>query len=286
VAKTGTDSELGTAENALRSRALHALHDEDPILDDHWAVELLVPQAREAVRSGPGLRATPDFDPGPIFAGGVACLRYAEDEVERCAARGFAQYVILGAGFDTFALRKGERLRVFEVDHPDVQALKRARIAAAERKPAALPEFVPVDFEIDRLAERLRRSGFDAGRPAVFSWLNTLPYLTREATVATLADLGDLAAPGSRLVVNYAAQVPLTREQTAYLARLAQVIGRAGEPFRSGWPPAEFETRLAAAGFRVVEHASEADLTARYFAKRRDGLAVGVPVRIVTAERI
>ena len=270
------------------SRALHARHARDPILDDHWAVDLLSPESRERVlqaESETSVQVTPGFDAAPIFAGGVGCLRYAEDEVERCAARGVAQYVILGAGFDTFALRKGDLLSVYEVDHPDVQALKRERVAQAERKPAALPEFVAVDFETTRLADALRASTFDVEAPAVFSWMNTLPYLTREATSSTLRDMAEVAAPGSRLVVNYSPAVPLRAEQRTYLEQLKQVIGSTGEPQRSRWKPDEFEAELEDAGFGVVEHATEADLSKRYFEGRSDGLMPGVPVRVVTAER-
>jgi methyltransferase (TIGR00027 family) len=118
---------------------------------------------------------------------------------------GVEQYVILGAGFDTFAMRQGELagvLRIFEVDHPVVQALKRERLADAP--PVVLmPDFVSVDFEVERLSERLQMSAFDSSRRAVFSWMNTLPYLSVDAITATLRDIRSLTAPGSLLVTNY-----------------------------------------------------------------------------------
>jgi len=273
------------------SRAIHARHSQDPILDDHWAIELLTPENRERVLASAdaqSLQPTPGFDASPIFALGVASLRYAEDEVERCVARGIGQYLILGAGFDTFALRRTDltgRLRVYEVDHPDVQTLKRARIEAAERETASLPRFVPVDFETTSLTNELARSDFDRSQPAILSWLNTIPYLTEETTVSTLSELHALLAPGSRIVVNYAAKVPLSPDQQAFLSRLAAVISGAGEPQRSRWVPEEFEAMLTRLGFTLVEHASEVDLTARYFEGRADGLKPGVPGRIITADR-
>lgn len=291
MTKTGSGEKLGTAEGAVMSRALHARHAKHPILDDHWAVELLTPENRERVLASAdeqSLRPTPGFDASPIFALGVASLRYAEDEVERCVARGISQYLILGAGFDTFALRRADltdRLRVYEVDHPDVQALKRARVKAAEREPASLPCFVPVDFETTSLTNEIARSAFDPKQPAVLSWLNTLPYLTEEATLSTLSELHALLAPGSRIVVNYAAKVPLTPDQQAFLERLSSVIRSTGEPQRSRWIPEDFEAMLARLGFSVVEHANEMDLTKRYFDDRSDGLKPGVPGRIVTADR-
>jgi len=289
MAKTGSGSQLGTAEGALSGRALHATHAESPVLDDFWAIELLSPEGRAQVRaSSLGLQPSSDFDARPILAVSLGCLRYAEDEVERCTESGIAQYVILGAGFDSFALRRedmADRLTVYEVDHPDVQALKRERIERADRRPAALPRFVPVDFETTRLTDALPATGFDAAQPAVFSWLNTLPYLTKDATLATFEDLRTLAAPGSRLIVNYGADVPLSEEQTAFMAKLRDVVVTTGEPFRSRWQPEEFASALEGAGFRIVEHATEADLTERYFAGRSDGLKPGVPLRVVTAER-
>ena len=273
------------------SRALHSRFAKNPILDDFWAIELLTPRNRARIEAATGaqdVEVTPGFDASPIFALGVASLRYAEDEVERCVRKGIDQYLILGAGFDTFALRRVDlsgRLRVYEIDHPDVQALKRERVAAAGREPASLPTFVPVDFEATSFAAEIAKSGFDGGRPAVLSWLNTIPYLTQEATVTTMKEIHAVLAAGSRVVVNYGAEVPLTPDQIAFLSRLQEVVSSAGEPVRSQWKPEDFAAMLSEIGFEVLEHASEVDLTARYFEGRRDGLKPGVPGRIITAER-
>jgi len=291
MARTGSGERLGTAEGAMMSRAIHAKFAQDPILDDSFAIELLAPENRarvERARDPRELEVTPGFDASPIFALGVASLRYAEDEVERCVARGLDQYLILGAGFDTFALRREDmrgRVRVYEIDHPDVQALKRERIASARCAPAALPIFVPVDFERTSIASEMRKTDFDRARPAVLSWLNTIPYLTREATVASMREVHALLAPGSRIVVNYGADVPLTPEQINFLARLREVTAAAGEPQRSRWKPADFARMLDEIGFDVIEHAGEVELTERYFSGRPDGLRPGVPGRIITAER-
>ena len=291
MVKTGSGEQLGTAEGAIMSRAIHAKFAESPILDDFWAIELLTPANRqriEAATKASDVEVTPGFDASPIFALGVASLRYAEDEVDRCVERGIDQYLILGAGFDTFAFRRSDLrglVHVYEIDHPDVQALKRARVAAASRTPATLPTFVPVDFERTRFAAEIAKSDFDGTRPAVLSWLNTIPYLTEEATLSTLVEIHAVLAPGSRIVVNYGAQVALTPEQAAFLARLQEVVSASGEPTRSRWKPDAFVEMLSDIGFDVVEHATEADLTDRYFEKRRDGMKPGVPGRIVTAER-
>lgn len=291
MAKTGNADQLGTAEGALMSRAIHSKFAEDPILDDFWAIELLAPENRariEAATDPKEVEVTAGFDASPVFALGVSSLRYAEDAAERCAREGIGQYLILGAGFDTFALRRGDlrdRLRVFEVDHPDVQALKRSRIEQSTREPVVLPTFVPVDFEVTSFAAQIAESDFDREHPALLSWLNTIPYLTEEATTSTLEEIHSVLAPQSRIVLNYGPDVSLTPDQEAFLADLLEVVSATGEPHRSRFKPEAFEGLLVNLGFRIVEHLTEADLTERYFADRRDGLRPGVPGRIVTAER-
>ena len=179
MAKTGDGESLGTAEGAVFGRASHTLNDQDPVLNDTWAIELLGEKSRAEARDPEHQRRNAlatGFDSRLILAVGVGSLRYAEDEVDRCMAEGIDQYVIMGAGFDTFALRRDDavgRLRVFEIDFPDVQALKRSRIEQAERSPAQMPIFVPVDFESMSITEALAQSDFDPERPSVWSWMNT-----------------------------------------------------------------------------------------------------------------
>jgi methyltransferase (TIGR00027 family) len=195
---------------------------------------------------------------------------------------------VLGAGFDTFAMRHPElagRLRVFEVDHPDVQALKRARLAAAP--PIALvPDFVPVDFEVTTLGPELRASPFDPARPASVSWMNTLPYLSPEAIEATLAELASVLAPGSALVCNYPCKdVPVDDAQRAVMQGLGANVAARGEPFRSRFRPDEFLALLASHSFVVDRHLTEHDVNERYFADRPDDFGAGVPMRLVRAHR-
>ena len=188
MAKTGDGDNLGTAEGAVLGRASHTLHAENPVLRDTWAIELLGEASRAVARdpeSDEKVLAASGIDFRLILAVGIGSLRYAEDEVERCVAEGVDQYVILGAGFDTFALRRKDlaaRARVFEVDFPDVQALKRRRIEAAEKTPAQTPTFVPIDFESTKVSESLPTAGFDPTRRSVWSWMNTIPYVSVEAT--------------------------------------------------------------------------------------------------------
>jgi len=288
VAKTGADGELGTAEGALFGRAAHALYAKDPIVADDWAIELLSPAWREPLRAAPPPAPAPgEPDHSPFLAINIGSLRYAEDEVARCLGTGIRQYVILGAGFDTFALRHAgaDGLTVFEIDHPDVQALKRSRIEAAARVPVSLPVFVPVDFETTSLAEGLGSSSFDPGERTVVSWMNTIPYLSESAVRGTLEELHGLMALGSRLALNYTCDVPFSERQIEFLKTLQGTTLQSGEPLRSRFTPEAFEALLSDVGFSLIDHATERDLHQRYFAGRDDGLDPNFPARIVTAER-
>jgi methyltransferase (TIGR00027 family) len=282
-------SSLITAEGACRGRALQTLHLDPPAFDDSWALHLLRPEDRDSLRK-PARRA--EFTGSPISfsmtAVGVGSLLCAEATVLDAVRAGVDQYVILGAGFDTFAMRHPELagvLRVFEVDHPAVQALKRERLTGAP--PVDLmPEFVPVDFEVDRLRERLLESQLDSTRPAVISWMNTLPYLTVDAITATLRDLHAVVAPGSMLVTNYPCTgVPTTAEQQAVLDSVRADVFRRGEPWQSNFTPDEFVALVTECGFALDAHLTEHDINERFFAGRTDGFAVSVPLRIVRVVR-
>ena len=278
---------LITAEGACRGRALQTVHLDPPAFNDDWALHLLRAEDREQLRR-PESRDT--FMASPISfsmtAVGVGSLLYAETTVLEAVSAAVAQYVILGAGFDTFAMRHGELagvLRVYEVDHPVVQALKRERLVDAP--PVALmPDFVPVDFEVERLSERLQASRFDSSHHAVISWMNTLPYLTVDAITATLRDIRAVTAPGSILVTNYPCSgVPTSAEQQAVLDAVRADVSRRGEPWQSTFTPDEFVALLDECGFDVEAHLTERDVNARFFAGRTDGFEVGVPLRIVRA---
>lgn len=284
-----TPDNRSTAESASRSRALQTLHLDPPAFVDDWAVHLLPHDEREALRGEAG-RA--EFEAGratwPMTGVGIGCLLYGEDVALDAIGDGFDQYVILGAGFDTFAMRHPElagRLSVFEVDHPDVQRLKRERLAAAPPTPMT-PHFVPVDFETTSLSTQLLASPYDPTKRAVFSWLNTLPYLTQTAIESTLSEIFALTAPDSFLVCNYPCRdVPATDEQRAVLRNIRANVAARGEPFQSRFAPDEFVALLGAHGFAVVDHLTEHDLNRRYYAGRADGFCAGVPTRIIRARR-
>jgi methyltransferase (TIGR00027 family) len=185
---------------------------------------------------------------------------------------------VLGAGLDTFAWRNPfAGLRIFEVDFPATQEWKHGMLdEAGLTNPAGLT-FVPLDFEHKTLATGLAEAGFDAGRPAFFSWLGVVPYLTREAFRATLADIARMA-PGTGLGFDYglSAEVlgPLRR---LALKALSERVASAGEPFRLLLTPEELQGELVLAGFKQIEQWNSSRLNALYFAGRSDGLKLPDP---------
>jgi methyltransferase (TIGR00027 family) len=250
-------------------RALHVRIDAPPhVLEDEIGMRLADP--------APGWTERPDMDPigtRPFRASIVARARFIEDLVTERAVHGVDQYVLLGAGLDTFVQRRPElaaRLRVFEIDQPGPQAWKQRRLAALR---LARPRFVPVDFEAGASwPAQLILAGFDPSRPAIVASAGVSMYLTREANLETLREVARFA-PGSTFVMTFLVPVELTDESTRQGLEVSARGARAsGTPFRSFFAPAELVELARASGFRDVTHVSGASLGDRYFAGRTDGL--------------
>jgi len=264
-----------TALRVAMRRAAHQLVDEPKVLDDPIALKILGPGAVQRLEGGEGMGH--DRFSRSIRAFMAARSRYAEDELARAVARGAGQYVVLGAGLDTFAYRNphgAAALRVFEVDHPATQEWKRRQLAATEIAIPPSVTFAPVDFERQTLASGLREAGFDREKPAFFSWLGVTMYLTEEAIDATLRFVGSLP-PGGGIVFDYV--VP--RGSLGIAARMAlDVLSRrvevAGEPFRTFFDPKALGERLRQVGFRSVADLGADEINARYFKDRGDGLRI------------
>jgi methyltransferase (TIGR00027 family) len=206
----------------------------------------------------------------------VARARFIEDLVAQQASRGVGQYVVLGAGLDSFAQRRPEiasRLLVFEVDQPGPQAWKRQRLIELGFGIPQWLRLVPVDFEAgDAWWEQLSAAGFDASQPAVVASAGVSMYLTRDANVETLRQVAALA-PGTTLAMTFV--LPFEPADPALrpgLDRAAEGARASGTPFISFFTPAEMLMLAREAGFREVQHVSAATLTQRYFAGRTDGL--------------
>lgn len=256
-----------TAVRTALWRALHLLVDRPPhVLNDDLALPLADP--------GEGWRARGDMDPvgtAPFRASIVGRARFIEDLVVERARDGVLQYVLLGAGLDTFAQRaRIPGLRVFEIDRPDPQVWKRERL---DTLGLPAPIFVPVDFEAGaQWPAQLAAAGFDANRPAVIASAGVSMYLTAEANAATLRDVASFA-PGSTFVMSFLLP-PELNEATMRegVERARQGARASGTPFISFYTPAQALELGRTAGFRTLQHVSAADITARYFADRTDGL--------------
>jgi methyltransferase (TIGR00027 family) len=261
-----------TAVRVALWRALHVEIDPPPhALEDEVGLRLVAPEE--------DWRHRPDMNPqftSPFRASIVARARFIEDLVVKQADHGVGQYVILGAGLDTFAQRRPEiasRLRVFEVDQPGPQVWKRQRLIELGY---GIPEWlrlVPVDFEAgDVWWDRLAEAGFDSSQPATVASTGVSMYLTKDAIAATLRQVAALA-PGSTLAMTFLLPLELADPEVRPGLELGEKGARAsGTPFISFFTPPEMLALAREAGFREVQHVSAATLTQRYFAHRADGL--------------
>jgi methyltransferase (TIGR00027 family) len=262
----------GTAVRVALWRALHVEVDAPPhVLDDRVGLQLVAPDYP--------WRERPDMDPQfmSLFrASIVARARFIEDLVADEAGRGLRQYVILGAGLDTFAQRQPQiaaKLTVFEVDQPGTQAWKRQRLIALGYGIPDSLRLVPVDFEVGgSWWKELLAAGFDASRTAVVVSTGVSMYLTRDAIIATLRQVSALA-PGSTFVMSFLLPTELADPEVRPGLEAAVRGARAsGTPFISFFTPAEMTAMAREAGFRQARHMSAAALGERYFAGRSDGL--------------
>lgn len=265
------------ALGAAIARATHSRYDWPLVFDDHYAFQMLYGHWRWIVgsrfldwlvlRKLLGIMR-------PVYGQVVARSRFSEDALHAALARGVTQYVIIGAGLDTFALRQPglvDRLAIFELDHPASQRLKRrllARVGGLRRN----VELVEADFERESVGEVLKRSRFNAGERCFLSWLGTTFYLSEAATLATLCSIAQFAAPGSELVFDFCVpEEALAAHDRKELAALKRFAARRGEPFLSSFLPAQLAEQISALGLDLVENASPEVLELRYFADRRDG---------------
>jgi methyltransferase (TIGR00027 family) len=217
----------------------------------------------------------------------VVRSRFAEDELARAIGRGVAQYVVLGAGLDTFAYRNPypqATLSVFEVDHPATQEWKRRLLAAAAISVPSALTYAPVDFERHSLADGLAEARFDARLPTFFSWLGVTMYLTADAVESTLRFVASTPRGGGIAFDYGVAKSRLSWTGRLALRALSNRVAAAGEPFQTLFDPDEIRHRLTSLGFRSVEDLGSRELNARYFRNRDDGLCVSGGVgRVIAA---
>ena len=235
---------------AAMHRAAHQVHEHGRIFLDPLALPILGVDADTVARE-----ARNDAFSQRLRMFIALRSRLAEDALENAVERGTRQLVVLGAGLDTFAYRSafGDRLRIFEVDHPATQAWKRERLSEASiAMPRALT-FAPVDFERQTLSDGLAHAGFDPTLPTFFTWLGVVPYLTEAAVFATLGLIASLPG-GAHVVFDYAnPPETLTADARAGHAALAARVAEAGEAFKTYLESSALHARLATLGFTAIE---------------------------------
>jgi methyltransferase (TIGR00027 family) len=271
-----------TAQSVAAQRAAHQLLDSPRVLDDPYAIRLISPEAREKLERHPDEHDRSPMSK-PTRAIVVVRTRIAEDEL---AASGATQYVLLGAGLDTFAYRNPfPHVHVFEVDQPDTQELKKRRLAAAGIELPANMTFAPCDFSRDRLEDALAAAGFDRSKPTVFAWLGVVMYLEREDVMQTLRFIVSQPAPVS-VIFDYAQppeSFPLLHR--IFYRRVLDRLEKIGEPWKSFMTPETLRADLLSLGFTSVEDLGGDDINSRYLANRTDGLQSRNVGRIAVARK-
>ena len=281
-----------TAEATAALRAAHQLLDGEPLLlVDPFAERLLGSAVAPALqpwvsarrrlrqrlaRSLPSWVSRLPTGTRRVRAQVVVRSRYAEDQLEVALEQGVGQYVILAAGLDTFALRRADladRLRVFEVDHPQTQAEKRRRIEAIDVPWPPHLDLVPIDFERTSLGQALAASAFDPSLPAFFSWLGVTYYLSREAILETLRFVAGLK-PGTELVFDFWSEEEQRPADRALLQTLRFSVAGVGEQMISFFTPDSIDHLVSEAGLVIVEILDRPEVGRRYLNVRRDGLVM------------
>ena len=271
-----------TAERVAVHRARHQLLDDPKIFVDPFALPILGEETAERLRrEGP---RGDDASSRAMRAQMVARSLHAEEALAHAAQRGVLQYLVLGAGLDTFAYRNPyPALRVFEVDHPATQAWKRERLRASGVTVPASTQFTPIDFDRESLTEALAGAGFEATQAAFVSWLGVTPYLEPSATYSTLRALAKLA-PGSGVTFDYILDRDLLPAgERVRFEGLDARVSAAGEPFRGLFRPHELRADLFAMSFATVEDLDREALNERYLHSRADGLRVLGSSHLLTA---
>lgn len=278
-----------TALRVAMHRAAHQVMDDPRIFDDPVSLSILGTGDASPAQGGVSwLEHEKDPASVKIRAFVAARSRYAEDRLHEAMQGSVRQYVVLGAGLDTWACRHStaaDGVRVFEVDHPATQAWKRTLLEQAGIPVPAALAFVPIDFETVTLREGLERAGFDTSAPAFFSWLGVTQYIRKDAVEETLAYVASLPA-GTSIVFDYtmdpSLMSPAMRQAYDWLA---QRVASVGEPFLTSFSPSLLKDFLMGLGFTRITDLGPGDVNALYFQGRADGLQTGGFTRLLHARR-
>jgi methyltransferase (TIGR00027 family) len=281
-----------TAMSVAYMRAYHTVHATDKIFDDFLAYDLIPEDKRKQIEQhltswDKQLNDSEDtesrFDKtitSEFLIQGISNVvsraRYTEDTLENAIRQGVKQYVILGAGMDTFAFRRPElmeRLEVFEVDHPATQEFKLQRLAELGWEHPANLHFIPIDFTKENLSTALTRSlSYDPKVKSFFSWFGVTPYLTQEEVLTTLCSIANVAPAGSTVIFDYTdtyASIPEDKSQQIH--EMLKLLEKLGEPIKTGgFIPYRLDEDLARLGFRLKENLSPKDIEECYLKGCKD----------------
>lgn len=290
------DEHSRTAVLTAVTRGLHTERADNPILEDEIATQLYTAEEAERVVEGALQTALSEkqrerlgdeytlmdavemcFRHAAFAAASKARNRYAEDRLEDAVRNtGIRQYVIIGAGLDTFAFRRvdlAEELTILELDHPVSQEFKRDRLTAAGLDPPESLHFIPVDLEKETVASALSDTAFESNRPAFFSWLGVTPYLPNEAIFTTLESIQEISIEGSELVFDFVDSEGADPETTTpRIRRFMKMVEQMGEPAQDGLSLDEIEQQLTRRGFEMLEMLDPDEQRSRYFADQPDYL--------------
>ncbi len=281
-----TSANAGPKPSALMVatlRAAHQLLDSPLVLHDPLALKILGPTDEAALKANVAQYQEPMAK--ALRASMVVRSRLAEDSWEKAEQGGARQYVILGAGLDTYAYRRTSASgRVFEVDLPDTQAWKRDCLRAAGiAEPSERVTYVATNFEHGTLAQTLAGAGFNKDEPAIFAWLGVAVYLEEEAILDTLRFIAS-CAPGSAVVFDYVCHPSvLSPMERVGLELVRARVAAQGEPWKSYFEPIQLANMLTAMGFGQANNISPDALNDRYLANRQDGLRMGGVARLMHA---
>lgn len=266
-----------TAEAAAALRANHFKNTVSPVFSDPYAFEL-TSRSWKKLLSSPLLvklmnSAVLNRTLGLLTGQVVGRSRYAEDLLDQAVQQNTQQYVLVGAGLDSFVLRESHHyptLKIFEVDHPDTQAAKQAKLKKLGEIPATV-EFVAINFEKESISEALTRSLYERSAPAFFSWLGTTHYLNPQTTLQTLKSIAEFVANGSEVVLDYSTDFQeLTGIERIGSMGVAQFTHLLKEPLLGQFKPTDLHHAVEQMGFEVVEDLSGEAITERYFNRRID----------------
>ncbi len=275
-----------TAQRIALRRAAHQLLDKPPVFEDPFALRIIGKEAAADLRAHPDRYETTRLSPF-IRAFAAARSRFAEDELARSVQRGTEQYVILGAGLDTFACRNpfSEILAVFELDHPATQKWKLDILGRNGLASKGKCTFIAADLSATPLNDALRNTGFRSDSPAFFSCLGVSQYLDKAVFHSILKQIA-AASPDSGIAFDYTTPpADKTPGQKNAFASIERAVSSLGEPWVSFFTPGELADKLREAGFSDITDLGGDELNAKYFSGRNDGLRVGSLSRVVRARR-